>query len=229
MTPAQLRSGVLRVQTAASADLAALFRRVTTAAQALEALSDILPAIIEQYGAAAAVVAAEWYDQARVKAAVPGRFSAEPAEVGDRGVAPLVSWGLAPLLIPRQPDAPAIDERALLRTALVRVDGGMVRRIGDVGRETVMASSVRDPQARGWQRYAVGGCAFCVMVASRGAVYTERTANFASHDNCRCTAAVAFVGEPVPVKPYTPSDRNISDADRARVRAYLAANPAVVG
>jgi hypothetical protein len=59
------------------------------------------------------------------------------------------------------------------------------------------------------------------MLIARGAVYTEVTADFASHDHCNCSAVPAFGGQPLAVKPYTPSSKNITDADRARVREYL--------
>ncbi|UYL87836.1 hypothetical protein SEA_MALISHA_5 [Gordonia phage Malisha] len=42
--------------------------------------------------------------------------------------------------------------------------------------------------------------------------------------NCKCVAVPAFGGRPVPVKPYEVSARDISDADRARARAWIAAN-----
>lgn len=209
-TPTQLRSGLLGIRRLASNDLAALFRQVTNAAQARVALDDILPALIEQYGSAAAAVAADWYDDARMKADVPGSFTAIPAEVGDRGARELAAW--------------STSRATSLDAALSLAAGGLVRRINDLARETVMGSSIADPQARGWQRFAAGGCGFCVMLASRGAVYSQATADFASHDDCKCVAAPAFAGQPLPVQPYKPSDRRVSDADRARTRAWIKEN-----
>lgn len=169
---------------------------------------DVLPAIVETYGAAAATLAATWYDEARAKAAVKGAFAAIPVEAGDRGAQALAGWATT-----TGTDIDAIR---------VLVLGGLQRRIGDAARETVMGSAVADPQAQGWQRQAFGGCEFCQMIAGRGVVFSEASADFASHDACRCVAVPAFDGHPRPVKPYTPSLRNASDADRARVREYLA-------
>jgi len=214
--PAVLRSGVITIRAEATRALADIFRMFDTADAVNEALRDVMPALVAEYGAAAAALAADWYDDVREAAGVRGSFTAIPAEVGDRGVDALIGWGLAPMYGGSGPAA-----------ALALLDGGMIRRISDVARETVMGSAVADPQADGWQRFAAGGCAFCQMLAGRGAVYTAATANFASHDKCRCTAAVAFRGEPRPVKPYTPSLRSSTDADRERVRAYLRENPAV--
>jgi hypothetical protein len=50
--------------------------------------------------------------------------------------------------------------------------------------------------------------------------------DFAAHDHCRCIAVPAFAGRPTPVQPYTPTSRDITDADRTRVRAYLAEHQA---
>lgn len=42
-----------------------------------------------------------------------------------------------------------------------------------------------------WQRVMVGkSCAFCALLVSRGAVYSEKTVTFKSHANCDCSAAV---------------------------------------
>ena len=53
-------------------------------------------------------------------------------------------------------------------------------------------SSTTDPKARGWQRVGVGECDFCSMLIGRGAVYSEATADFLSHDHCHCYAEPAF-------------------------------------
>lgn len=206
-TPALLRSGIAQLTSLANRDLAALWRQVTDAAQARTALMDVLPAIVETYGQAAATVAAQWYDEARTKAAIRGSFEAIPVEPSDRGAQALAGW--------------ATSAGTDLMTIQALVLGGLQRRIADSARETVMGSTVADPHAAGWQREAQGGCAFCQMIAGRGAVFSEASADFASHDSCRCVAVPAFDGRPRPVKPYTPSTKTATDADRARVREYL--------
>jgi hypothetical protein len=92
-------------------------------------------------------------------------------------------------------------------------------------RETITTNRRRDPQAAGWRRVAEGGCKFCRMLAGRGEVYKADTARFASHPNCHCTAQPVFKGEPAPeadVIQYVASKRRTTEADRARVREYLA-------
>lgn len=206
-TPTRLREGVASLTTLASRDLAALWKQLERAARAEEALRDLLPDIISVYGAAAATLAADWYDDLRDKTGVKGRFSAIPADIKDPGAQALIGW--------------AITEAQSYESLQSLVEGGVQRRIANYPRMTVTRSSVADPAARGWQRTGVGSCAFCQMLISRGAVYSEDTVDFASHDRCQCGAAPAFGGEPLPVKPYTPSARKGSEADRERVRTYL--------
>lgn len=207
-----LRESVDHLHRIASGDLDRIWRRVTNAVQAREALKTILPSLIEAYGSAAATVAADWYDEMRAELQVRGRFSAIPAPISEPGAETLARWGVGPLF----------DSNPDWRRARMLIDGGLQRRIANVARETIQLSSVEDPRAAGWQRQAAGGCVFCRMLAGRGAVYSQLSADFASHDHCRCVAVPAFEGRPRIVKPYTPTDRVVSDADRQRVRAWLA-------
>lgn len=208
-TPTQLRSRIRGLTGLASRDVTLLLGRVRDAAEAEVALRDVLPALIDTYGQAAAVVATEWYDDLRAKKDIKGGFRAVPADIRDSGSQALVGW--------------ASSEANTLDTLGVRVIGGMQRRIADFARQSVMESSIFDPSAQGWQRVSQGGCSqgFCDMLAGRGAVYSEESADFASHDHCQCYAVPAFEGEARPVKPYTPTLRNVTDKDRARVREYL--------
>jgi hypothetical protein len=178
-------------------------------------LNELLPGLLEEYGLAASAYAADWYDEYRLERDVPGRFTASPAPLREPGVSQLVAWATEPL------DMPAPD----VRRAQVLLDGGVQKRLANVSRQTVAESSYADPKARGWQRVGAGNCDFCRMLIARGAVFSERSARFAAHDHCHCSAVPAFGGEPLPVHPYAPSKRRVSDADRARVRAYLRANP----
>jgi len=207
-TPAQLRTGEQRLAREAANDLAALWRQVSNLAEAEQALNDVLPQLIRTYGEAAAAFAADWYDEARTVAEVAGSFTAAPADLGNQGAAALSGW--------------ALNRGADPAEVLFWVQGGASRRVLNWSRETVMGSALGDPAADGWQRVGVGECAFCALLIGRGAVYSEATADFASHDKCQCSAVPAFGGRPRPARDFTPSARNISDADRARVRAYLA-------
>lgn len=183
MSTAVLRRGVTRITTAAERDLAGHWRQVDDAAKARDALMDLLPPLVDRYGLAAAAFAAEWYDELRDQRNVRGRFTAEPVDLGDTRTDQLARVAVGPLFS-AEPD---------WRSALVLAQGGLQRRVANGARQTVMRSSIRDPQARGWQRVGDGNtCEFCAMLLGRGAVYTEETADFAAHDHCGCSAEPAF-------------------------------------
>jgi len=196
----------------ANNDLAALWAQVKTADEARAGLLDVLPALVYTYGLAAATLSADWYDEARDLIGAKGRFTAIPADLGDQGAEPLARWSIGPLF-----DAEPDWERAK-----TQVQGGLQLRIANASRYTVAESAVADPAAEGWQRQGSGSCAFCAMLIGRGAVYTEAGADFGAHDHCNCSAVPAWGGEPRPVKPYVPSRRKATDADRARVRTWIA-------
>jgi hypothetical protein len=58
----------------------------------------------------------------------------------------------------------------------------------------VTSQVAADPAALGWARITSGHpCAFCAMLASRGAVYkTQKTAGFEAHNHCACVPAPVF-------------------------------------
>lgn len=178
-TSARLRKDLSSLSTLASSDLDVIWREVSNAALAAEALNDVLPALVATYGAAAATVAADWYDELRDAQGVPKKFTAIPADIPDSGVGALVGWATN-----------ETDDLTALQTLIV---GGLQRRITNFGRLTITGSSVADPSAVGWKRVGDGhSCQFCSMLLSRGAVYREATADFQAHDHCGCTAAPEF-------------------------------------
>ena len=181
-TALQLRNGVAALAALADRDLAALWRLVKTAEQAKAALNDVLPALIDKYGLAAASVAADWYDDLRDEVGARGRFSAILADLDDMGAAELAGWGISPLFRP-DPDWAA---------AQTLVAGGLQRRIANAARSTITFSSVQDPAAAGWKRRGAGGCGFCRTLIGYDRTYSEASADFKSHDHCRCVAYPAF-------------------------------------
>lgn len=211
-TPNQLRSDLLDLVTIAESDLDALWNQVATADDAQEALLDVLPPLTRSYGLAAGTIAADWYDETRDELNIDGRFSAIVSEIDTGSTEVLARWGASPLYA-AEPDWDA---------ARSRIAGGTMRNILTAPRDTIMTSSISDPRAQGWQRSASGGCAFCQMLAGRGAVYSRTTVDFGAHNNCKCVAVPAFTGRDRPVQPYTPSLKQFSEADKARTRAYLA-------
>jgi hypothetical protein len=174
-------------------------------------LHDLVPPLVSTYGQAAATIGADWYDDLRDEKGIRRRFTALVADLGDLKANSLVGWA-----------ASKATDTAAMGTL---IQGGVSTRVLSYSRQTIMGSAVADPSASGWQRDTAGGCCdFCTMLESRGAVYSEASVDFASHDHCNCTASPAFEGEPKPVQAYSPSGRVQSDADKARARAWMRAN-----
>lgn len=216
-TPADLRQAYADLNVLAARDLGRIWRAIQEGDNAAEALHDILPALIDEYGLMAAAVAADWYDDLRESKGVGGRFAAIPADVADTGAHALIGW--------------ALDTAQSDGSLLALLEGGMQRRVVNFGRFTIMQTSLADPRADGWQRLGQGdNCTFCDMLISRGAVYTERSVDFGAHDDCNCVAVPAFRGEPREVNPYkpsmrypdTPAGRDRQAADQARALEWIA-------
>lgn len=167
----------------ALSDLGILFRKFDTATEARDGLMDVLPRLTVIYGDAAATLAADWYEELREQAERPGRFTPVLAELPDRGrTDALARWGVTPLF-QAEPD---------WSMALTYISGGLQRIIANADRGTIQASSVADRRARGWARAGVGDCDLCTLLLGRGAVYTEATSQFETHDRCGCIGVPVF-------------------------------------
>ncbi|MEU7843942.1 hypothetical protein AB0B39_23615 [Micromonospora sp. NPDC049114] len=168
--------------------------------------------LVAVYGDAAALNAADWYDELRGQADVQGRFRARMAEPAAQGQAAAVArWAAGPLF-GADPD-PAL--------ALEHLSGGVQRLVLQPARQTIADSVDRDPADARWARVPTGGttCAFCRLLASRGAVYhSEETAGgLASsyHGTCDCVATPVWPGEQ---EPYD-VDRYFEEYAAARAKA----------
>jgi hypothetical protein len=216
-TASEQRQALIDLTTLAKRDLFALWASLEGlgAAETRDALAALLPALGDAYGAAAAALAADWFDELREREGVAGRFQAEPtADVGLERWESLARWGVAPLF----------GAEADRVAALTLIQGGLQRTVADRHRLTIVDNSIRDPRASGWRRVGVGGnCGFCRMLIGRGRVYTEASVTFRSHDHCNCAASPAW-GDVVKVtgEPFRQSQRIRSDATKARdnARAY---------
>lgn len=170
-------------------DLGIVFRNFDTADAVRDGLRDILPQLMDVYGSAAVTLGADWYDDLREVAGVAGRFRAIPAELPDRGrTDALARWAATPMFTP---EANTVLETARA-VALSKAIGGLQRIIFNADRDTVTTSSVQDRRARGWRREGVGDCDLCTLLLGRGAVYTEQTSQFETHDRCGCVGVPDF-------------------------------------
>ena len=201
-----------QVIAAASGDLGRLFNSLDLGSpeRARDALLEAYPAIAGQYSDLSSTVAAEWYEDLR-RQQRGGQYSALLAAppLADRTTR-TVRWAAGALFTPEPWKAQNL------------LDGSMTRLLGDAARDTISENVRRDPQAAGWQRNArADACDFCVMLSSRvterGGVYKRSTANFASHDNCRCTSSPSWDKDApdMPVEAYRASESLVSLQNRA--------------
>lgn len=183
--------------------------------------------ILERDRNAAATLGQAYLAAHRTASGVPGDpVIIPPMPLPEEQVtASLTATGLAQLL--RSSAAGQTSEQALAN-GYVTVSGAVSRLALNGARDTVRYSTLADSATVGWQRATAGdACPFCRMLAGRGAVYSAETADFSAHDHCSCSASPAYadlVGPGVTVRPYEPSSRVQSEADRARTRAWIAQN-----
>lgn len=219
-TVAEHRADLVELVRLAEVDLEVLWQQVRSAAVAEDMLGTILPGLTRTYGQAAGTLAAEWYEDLRADLDIDGRFRAIVAELPDLGrTESLARWATEPLRIDPSPEGAV--------TARTRASGGLQRIIANASRETVMGSSLADPRAAGWKRVTgARACGFCRMLADRGAVYSEDTVNFGAHDHCGCMAMPEFgtAGDAVFTTRRPSNPRRTTEAERARVRAWMAEN-----
>ena len=148
-----------------------------------DAVLEFFPELLTTYGDTAAVLAGDFYDELRDVPPSAARFSALLAQPAKPDVAATdARWALGQLF-QSEPDPDAV--LALL--------GGVTQRlILQAGRDTIADSVYRDPVRTGYARVPTGAstCRWCVMLASRGAVYGSAAAAGAQgnkyHGHCDC-------------------------------------------
>lgn len=151
-----------------------------------EALMVFLPLLVEQYGAVAALLAVEWYDELRAESGSTSTFFAEAVSVlvDTDELVGRVYRGLTPLFGAEPDEVTAINHILGLTDELVL----------QPGRDTITENAQRDPAKARWIRVPSGSetCAFCLVLA--GASYkSEQSAIYKSaggkfHEMCDCVA-----------------------------------------
>ncbi|WP_329472753.1 hypothetical protein OIE75_29835 [Streptomyces sp. NBC_01723] len=159
-----------------------------------------MQAVIDQYARTSAALGAEFYDAQRDAAGVSGVFTvpvADPPSVGKTEAS--LRWATKDVW-DRDPDeATAAQSQPLavrLEQAAKKAEAVAQKLVADTGRSTVTGAVREDAQATAWARTAaLGACAFCKLIASRGAVFKQGTARFEAHDGCHCGAVPIFRGQ----------------------------------
>lgn len=181
--------------------------------QIASAVRAFLPELTGAYALATSTLAADWYEDLRAETALTSAFTAaaleapSPDEVQNElgyVLAPLFSGGVAADVAP--------GETFQHLTALVEDV------VTTADRQTVRANMAVD---RGRPRYArhasANACAFCALLATRGAEYTSeesaarvvlsssrnrRSLGERYHDNCRCIAVPVWESKTYEEAPY---------------------------
>jgi hypothetical protein len=142
---------------------------------------EFIPALIAQYGDIAATMAAEWYDELRSAEGVTGRFRAPLAPLVPDEV---INGRLGYATRPNGPLYAGQLEALATFTSMMANEYAL-----QPGRDTVIQAAHKDKAA-----YAripePGACKFCLMLASRGFVYSKDTVGESRkfHGKCRCNA-----------------------------------------
>jgi len=146
-----------------------------------DALLEFVPLLTEQYGAVAATLATDWYEELRASSGAAGRFRALAADtVPTDAVEAKVRYLSGHLWTP--------DPLAMLGGLLTATD----KYVKQPGRDT-MASNAKREGVR-WARVPSGKktCSWCLILASRDAVYTSKQSaggdGHKFHGACDCVA-----------------------------------------
>jgi hypothetical protein len=116
----------------------------------------------------------------------------------------------------------ALGRRDVTKITFTNVEGEVTRQVLNGGRTTIVNTVHNDPKAHGYYRVTDGApCAFCAMLAGRGAVYHSdelSSGGFHAHRKCGCTAEPRYSVD----SPRTPSAQRwqaLYDESAAAVRA----------
>lgn len=163
---AALRSSVDDLSTLAISDLNALLRQIGTAdpVATRDALLEAYPQLVDRYAAVAGEVTATWYEQVRPNSG----YAVAQGSVDAAQTNQLIRYGVRPLF--------GVGEA----TVLSLLGGSLQRLIAGASRDTVSGNVDRERSTGTkvtWARVPQAGCcAFCALLASRGAVYGSEKA-----------------------------------------------------
>lgn len=158
-----------------------------------DTLLQIVPALVAEYGDVAATVSAEWFEE------VYGAKASMAKPISPEFVAKGVKYTAGHLW----EDNPA--------ATLAALDVKLDKWIKQSGRDTVRASAARNGFA--WARVPTGPktCSFCLVMASRGAVYdskrsaAQRADGDRYHGDCDCQAIAVRDASDLP-EGYDPDE-----------------------
>ena len=167
----EIRSALAEVTVLAGRDLDEFWNALYTTDDPIAFRDELLrffPDLITTYGDTAAVLGADWYDmmrQAQRQGVSVQQFRATIAmPAPDEQSIAAAKWALGPFF----------DEQADSSLSLDMLHGIMDRLVKQPFRDSIWYSAASDPVRTGVLRMPSGSdtCPFCVMLASRGPVYS---------------------------------------------------------
>jgi len=179
----------------------------------LPAFQAAVTLLVQKYGKASMALASKFYLQQRQAAGIPGGIRVAMADPATHDTVKTALddalsglWNIAPahpqvaLTTSTITDPQQIQD--ITAAAQAQVQGWAEKLAQDPARQTVINTAKKDPKAVGWARIPEpaaspsGTCAFCAMLATRGAVYkSERGASFKAHPGCKCHPEPLFKGQ----------------------------------
>lgn len=181
-----VRAGVLRI-------LLRVWRTVdvTRLSETVQPFADAAAAVVNEGFTRSSRVAAAYYLATRPSGITTVEIPEVFPPARELNAAKLRGAGLAGILNARRA---GFSLQAAAQNGFVKLSGEATRLVLDGGRQTILQTASQDPAATGrWQRIAgANACPFCQMLADRGPVYSDDTADFAAHDHCGCAAAPEF-------------------------------------
>lgn len=207
------QNGIVRL---AQADLITFWATldVTDAVGTKAALEVFMPELLNQYGDVAATVAANFFDNAREAAKVRRVYRAVMSEsLPTEQIQASTRAVIKPLFGVPDPNQ-----------ALSNLNDVTDRLVKQAGRDTIELNVSKDPAKARYARVPTGAktCAFCLALASRGAVYSKAS-NHGYHGDCDCVPTPMWDGDEYP-DGYNPQDLEdmyaiaAGDADRATLK-----------
>jgi hypothetical protein len=159
---------------------------------------------VQRHAQVSATLAVQQYRRERVAAGAGRGFTPVPADPPVIAqVSQAVDWAVQPLWSADVLTQPLTEAgSSAIADAKARLAAAAERQVLDTGRQTIVDNAKADRKAKGWARVPEpGACSFCLMLATRGAVYrSEQSGGFKTHDHCRCHVEPVFTA-------YEPSAR----------------------
>jgi hypothetical protein len=184
-------------QAALIAALVAALRRLwpsldpTDVRKAYEPYKRGAAALVAQFSSASISLSADYFEAMREQAGISTAFRTPVIDpMADAQIQAYIDTTTRDFLAQVELDAEVLN---------AEIEAAAQAMVLDAGRNELLEAIERDTEAKGWARVTKpGACAFCLMLAIRGPVYSRETVGFRAHTNakggatCRCTAEPLF-------------------------------------